>query len=372
MTAGPGCTRWPAGRVCASWPRPSRNVRAPTRWAGSRPRNLSCPRSCASSGGVNSPCWPGRRPPGPPRSSARRSNSPCATGSPSTRSPPSSGWISPPPGSCWPPPPARWNARVPPSPSWRPGPARASPGSPATISWCSAARCAVNWSGTSTTARAAAVPPSARCPAPGPVPVSRPPNCPSWRRPARPCMSPWGAARARVEPRHRASTGAVSHWTPRTTRPGGTGYARVPSRRPSSPPSSRPPSSPCGPPTGPHRPARAPTAGPPPRASNATVPAAWRARSRAAVTRTPVTQVPGPARGSARAARTTSPWRSSASPAPAGRGPGGSPSRPPTAPTPHSSPSPRPARPRSAGPRPPRHPGSTSASPREPSPRANR
>ncbi|MGH1552427.1 hypothetical protein ACRAWF_10755 [Streptomyces sp. L7] len=34
VTAGPGCTRWPAGRVRASWPRPSRNVRAPTRRAG--------------------------------------------------------------------------------------------------------------------------------------------------------------------------------------------------------------------------------------------------------------------------------------------------------------------------------------------------
>ncbi len=56
---------------------------------------------------------------------------------------------------------------APPSPSSRPAPVRASPASPATIAWCSAPPCAVNSSGTSTTARAAAVPPSARCPEPG-------------------------------------------------------------------------------------------------------------------------------------------------------------------------------------------------------------
>ena len=47
----------------------------------------------------------------------------------------------------------------------------------------------------------------------------------------------------------RASTGAVSRWSPRTTRPAATASVRVPSPRPSSPPSWRPPCSPCGPPT---------------------------------------------------------------------------------------------------------------------------
>lgn len=122
--------------------------------------------------------------------------------------------------------PARWSGPAPPSPSSRPATAPPSPGSPATTRSCSPPPCAANSSATSTTAPAAVAPPSGPAPQDrGPAPRSAPPpRCRSSRRPAPPSRSPWRTPSAPGRAA-RASAGRAFRWTPRTTRPAGTGCA---------------------------------------------------------------------------------------------------------------------------------------------------
>lgn len=224
-SAGPGCTRSPGGPVCGGSASGGGAARGRTRAVASRAgaseptRGPMYRRRSPSAVGVNSPRWPGPKPPVRPPSSAKPSNWPHATGSARTTSPPSCPWSRCRPANCSTPPPARSNAPGPRSPSWRRATAPPSPSSPATTRCCSRPRSAASWSGTWTTARAAAAPPSApRRRAPGPArppphappgarrPARppgprRPPSCRSWRppgsgvrrhgeHPARPCHHP--------------------------------------------------------------------------------------------------------------------------------------------------------------------------------------